>query len=65
MMPYGWAWSSLQLTGQAKFWHPAARSDTSAPAAPAPATAAPDSPAPRRVWARRPGLLTRRLVLAR
>jgi hypothetical protein len=23
MMPYGWAWSSLQLTGQAKFWHPA------------------------------------------
>jgi hypothetical protein len=22
MMPYGWAWSSLQLAGQANFWHP-------------------------------------------
>ena len=22
MMPYGWRWSSLQLTGQADFWHP-------------------------------------------
>ena len=25
MMPYGWRWSSLQLTGQADFWHPAGR----------------------------------------
>jgi short subunit dehydrogenase-like uncharacterized protein len=23
MMPYCWHWSSLQLTGQADFWHPA------------------------------------------
>jgi hypothetical protein len=22
MMPYSWRWSSLQLTGQADFWHP-------------------------------------------
>ena len=22
MMPYGWPWSSLQLTSQADFWHP-------------------------------------------
>jgi hypothetical protein len=22
MMPYGWPWSSLQLTDQADFWHP-------------------------------------------
>jgi hypothetical protein len=22
MMPYGWRWSSLQLTGYADFWHP-------------------------------------------
>jgi hypothetical protein len=22
MMPYDWPWSSLQLTGQADFWHP-------------------------------------------
>jgi len=22
MMPYDWRWSSLQLTGQADFWHP-------------------------------------------
>ncbi len=22
MMPYSWRWSSLQLTGEADFWHP-------------------------------------------
>jgi len=22
MMPYGWPWPSLQLKGQAEFWHP-------------------------------------------
>jgi hypothetical protein len=22
MMPHDWPWSSLQLTGQADFWHP-------------------------------------------
>jgi hypothetical protein len=22
MMPYSWRWPSLQLTGQADFWHP-------------------------------------------
>ncbi len=27
MMPYGWAWSSLQLTGQANFWHPTCTTD--------------------------------------
>jgi len=25
MMPYGWPWSSLQLTSQADFWHPTGR----------------------------------------
>jgi len=25
MMPYGWPWSSLQLTNQADFWHPTGR----------------------------------------
>jgi hypothetical protein len=25
MMPYSWRWSSLQLTGQADFWHPTGR----------------------------------------
>ena len=29
MMPYGWAWSSLQLTGQANFWHPQVSGESS------------------------------------
>ncbi len=27
MMPHGWPWSSLQLTGWADFWHPTGRAE--------------------------------------
>ena len=41
MMPYSWRWSSLQLTGQADFWHPTG--PPGKPGAPASPTETPQS----------------------
>ncbi len=49
MMPYSWCWSSLQLTGQADFWHPTG----SAAPRPAGRARARHKPPGRRAGARR------------